>query len=564
MKLSTLHASPATPAAPCPVEAYARAVLAGVIVAGRYVKLACERHLRDLEQGHDRGLYWDAAAALHAIRFFPFLCHSKGEWAGKPLSLEPWQKFIVGSIYGWKRADGTRRFRSAYVQIARKNGKSTLASGVATYSAVADCEPGAEVYCAATTKGQAKIVFEECCRMVRKSPLLKKRLNIFKNNISCPGTNSKIEPVSGDATTLDGLNVSCAIVDELHAHPTRELLDVLVTATGARRQPLILCITTSGFDRSSCCWQEREHGAKILEGVFQASDGDSYFLYIAEIDPDDDWRNPACWGKANPNLGVSVSLDDLKAKAAKAAEVPAYQASFLRLHLNVWTEGSVRAIDPAAWLRCKGPLPILRGLPCFGGLDLGSTCDLTTLVLLWPLDEKYILKAWFWCPREAAKRRERRDRALYDTWARQGLIELTEGESLNYGQVRKRVNEINAEFPIAKLAGDRLFQGDQLLHELRDQDGFEVEAFGQGYFSMAAPTKRFLEMIASGKVLHDGNAVLDWMASNLVTEQDPAGNLKPSKKVSREKIDGMVGAIMATGLAMAAGDLSAGGGYESW
>ena len=406
-----------------PVTAYARSVTEGALPANRLVRLACERHLDDLSTGPGRGLRFDLSAARHAIDFFGFLRHSKGEWAGDTFTLAPWQAFIVGSLFGWRRDDGLRRFRTAYCAVPRKNGKSTTSAGIGLYLLVADDEQGAEVYSAATTRDQARIVFDEAKRMVASSPALRRRVEPLINNLHVAATASRFMPLSSDSSTMDGLNVHGAIIDELHAHKTRGVVDVLDTATGARRQPLLFEITTAGYDRHSICFEHHDYSSKVLEGVLQ---DDSWFAYIAAADEGDDWTDPEVWRKANPNFGISVKQDDLARKAEKAIALPGAQNAFRRMHLNEWTEQAERWIDMAAWDACRWPVDLepLRGRPCFGGLDLSTTTDVTALAWVFPPDHDdglwQVLSRYF-VPEDNLRKRAERDRVPYDLWAAPGL-----------------------------------------------------------------------------------------------------------------------------------------------
>ena len=335
------------------VERYVEDVLAGRRVAGRWERAAVARHVRDMESGRDRGLWFDDGAGQHVLDFFGFLKHSKGEWAGRPFVLEGWQALLLWSLFGWMQKDGLRRFRTAYIEIARKNGKSTLAAGIGLYLLDADGEPGAEVYTAATKRDQARIVHGEAIRMRDASRSLSARIQKFKDNLSVPSTASKYEPLGRDADSLDGLNVHGAIVDELHAHKNREMWDVLDTATGSRRQPLILGITTAGYDRKSVCWELHEYTEKVLSRVIE---DDRHFGVVYGLDEGDAWEDEENWRKANPNLGVSKKWDDMRRKAARAKEAPAALNAFLRLELNVWTQVEKRWLDPEDWAGCKGCL----------------------------------------------------------------------------------------------------------------------------------------------------------------------------------------------------------------
>ncbi|MCE7982532.1 MAG: terminase large subunit [Caldilinea sp. CFX5] len=526
------------------IEQYVVDVLQERVPACRWVRLACERHQRDLEEGHKRGLRFDERAAEKAVGFFRFLRHSKGEWAGQPLTLEPWQQFLIGVIFGWKRADGLRRFRTAYVEVPRKNGKSTVASGVGLFLFDADGEPGAEVYTAATKRDQARITHSEATRMVKASPFLRKRIRVFKDNLHVEGTASKFEPLGRDADSMDGLNIHGAVVDELHAHKNRDVWDVLETATGARRQPLMLGITTAGFNRSSLCWELHEYTQKILNRV---SEDDSFFGIIFTIDEEDDWRNPKVWAKANPNFGISVKPDDLERKVRKAQEMPSALNSFLRLHLNVWTQAETKWLDPEAWRACAGSVDEngLRGRRCYGGLDLSRTTDITALVWVFPPEiegEPYQVLCRFWVPERAMRERSRKDGVNYESWVRQGLIEATPGEVIDYSYVYAQVDEDAQRFDVVEVAFDRW--GAAQVYQTLEEQGLTMVQMGQGFASMSAPMKELEKLILARQLSHNANPVLTWMADNLVAREDPAGNIKPDKQASTERIDGMVALIM--------------------
>ncbi len=539
-----------------PVTQYARDVLDGKIVAGRLARLACERHLRDLETGEDRGLFFDARAACHAIEFFRFLRHSKGEWAGAVVELQPWQQFRIGSVFGWMREDPEtgevlRRFRTAYNEVARKNGKSTEAAGIGLYMLDADGEPGAEVYSAATKRDQARIVWDEAARMVERSPALRKRVNVLRGrgNMHILETHSKFEPLGADVDGLDGLNIHCAIIDELHAHRTREVWDVLETATGARRQPLIWAITTAGFNRDSICYELREYSVQVLEGLVQ---DDNWFAYIATIDEGDDPFDESCWVKANPNLGISVKLDDMRQLALKAKAVPTALNNFLTKRLNVWTQQATRWIDPDLWAENAGLIPAkqleekLKGAVCYGGLDLSSTTDITAWVMVFPWEDGETVEvlARFWVPEARLYDPQNRYREHYRTWARQGFLIPTPGNAVDYSFVKAQILKDAQTYHLVDLNVDRLFQAHQLATELADE-GLQVAGMGQGFLSMAAPMKEFERRLLRKAIRHGNNPVLNWMAGNVSVKMDPAGNLKPDKSTSQGKIDGIVALVMA-------------------
>jgi len=528
-----------------PAERWGRRVLAGEIVTGPLVRKCIERHFADRETGAERGLICDPAAGQHVLDFFHFLRHSKGEWFGQTFHLADWQAFLLFVLFSWKRADGTRRFRMAYIEVARKNGKSTLAAGVGLFLFVADEEPGAEVYCAATKRDQAKIVWSEADRMVKASPSLRKRVQSFKDNLNIPGTHAKFEPLGADEDTLDGLNIHGAIIDELHAHKTRGVHDVIVTATGARRQSLIFEITTAGYDRESVCWEQHEYANKVLDGVIV---DDSFFAFIAALDPGDIWTDPRVWIKANPNLGISVKLDSLQEQIEKAKNNPAEQYAIRRLRLNEWTQNEIKWIPLEVWDRGAGDIDekTLEGRLCYGGLDLASSIDIAAWVLAFPPTDEagpIVLLPRFWIPKENIHARALRDRVPYDAWVRDGWIFETEGNVIDYKAIRQQIVADYARFAIRQVRFDR-WGATQLTTELAEEDGLEMVQMGQGYASMSAPSKEFMKLLLEGRVIHAGHPVLRWMADNVMVKMDPAGNIKPDREKSREKIDGIVAAVM--------------------
>lgn len=544
------------------VTGWARKVADGRVPVGRYVRLACERHLRDLREGKGRGLHFDVEAAASKIEFFSLLRHSKGRWAGTPFELSPWQQFLVGSLFGWKRQDGTRRFRVAYDELPRKNGKSTIAAGLGLLLAFFDDEPGAEVYCVATKRDQAKIVFNESKRMVETTPALKRRIAVLTANMHVRESSSKLQPLGADADSTDGLNPSGVIIDELHAHKTSALVDVLQSASGARAQPLRFEITTAGFDRLSVCWKHHDYSIKVLEGIVE---DDTWFAFIAAADEGDDWREAGTWQKANLNLGVSVYPDYLEAECRRAEKIPGEQNTFRRLHLNQWTEQSSRAIDMAVWDAAAGEVleERLEGQPCMAALDMASTNDLAAEVKLFGPDAEgfYDVLCRFWIPEASIavgqSRRPEEIRRQLAEWVEQGWITATPGNVTDYDFVEKAILEGGVRFRLRELAFDR-WNVTQLITHLQDEWGtgesatIKVIDVGQGFASMAGPTKEFLRLVADGKIRHGGNPVLRWMVSNLALKQDPAGNLKPDRESSGDKIDGVVALVMALGRSMVA------------
>jgi len=545
---------PRKPKAPVhPTTAYAQAVVKGKIKTNKLVRLACKRHLDDLKSAGKRGLYFDEAAATFAINFYPFLQHTKGEWAGQPIHLDPWQKFIIGSIFGWKNKAGPRRFQFVFILIPRKNGKSTLACGVALFMLTADGEPGAEVYSAATKRDQAKIVYNDAKLMAEKSPGLSQRLNILNNNISIPGTASIFQPLSAEARNLDGLNTHCAICDEVHAHKSRDVIDALETSMGARRQPMLFEITIAGTDVNSICFEHFDYCTHVLEGNYTDEAADACFAYISGIDEGDDWQDPKVWEKANPGYGVSVKPKYLKQKFGKAMQSPAGQAVFRQRHLSEWTENAARWLNMKKWRLGDAPFDhdALFGRDCYAGLDLAKVDDLSAFVLFFPPvedGESSKVIARFWVPEENIIERGKRDRVPYPAWRDQGFIQATPGETTDFRFIEAKILEDAEKFNIREIAYDRAFAY-ELVTNLTDEEITMVK-FGQGWLSMAAPTAEIERLVKRGELQHAGNPVLAWNASNAIVKKDEVGNLKPDKKRSRERIDGIVALCNAMGRAM--------------
>jgi phage terminase large subunit-like protein len=524
-------------------EQYALDVISGKIPACKQVISACKRHQNDLQHGHERGLYFDEDAAKVAIAFFSVLKHWKGEWAGQFIELEPFQQFQIWNIFGWKRADGTRRFRTVYIEEPRKNGKTTIAAGAGIYLAFVDGEPGAEVYTAATKRDQARIAHNDATKMVKSSPQLKKIITPFKDNLHNKQDGSKFEPLGRDSDSMDGLNVHGAICDEVHAWKDRLMWDLLDTATGSRRQPLIFAITTAGFDRQSLCYQLHDYAEKVAYGIIE---DDSFFGLIYTIDEGDDWEDEATWFKANPNLGVSKKLDDMRRLAERAKEMPAALNSFLRLHLNVWTQSSERWISPEHWEACNiAPIEekYLAGRDCWAAVDLSSRGDITAVVYEFPGESYSDVVCRFFIPEDGMRLRSKRDRVPYETWVRQGFITATPGDRIDYDYILAQIEQDMSVFNVREIAFDP-WNATHVTTKLLEQDAPVIE-FRQGYVSMNPAMGALDVALSTKKINHGGNPVLTWMADNIVAAIDPAGNMKPDKGKSTEKIDGIVALIMA-------------------
>ena len=495
---------------------------------------------------------YDTDAAERAVSFFAeCLTHTTGEWRGKPFILSDWQAAIVRNIFGWKRADGTRKYRTVFLGLPRKMGKTTLAAGLALYALYCDNEPGAQVINAAADREQAALCFDSAKQMIQAEPELNDRSEVYRRAVTVPGTGSSYKVLSSEAYSKHGLSVSYAGMDELHAWPDRELYDVLVTSMGARRQPLTCITTTAGFDRHSLCYELWNYAEQVAAGIVT---DDSFLPAIFAAGKDDDWKDPATWAKANPNFGVTVQESFYEQECAKAISLPSYENTFRRLYLNQWTEQDVRWLSMDAWDKCAAPLPDLAGLPCFAALDLSSTTDISALVLAFPIDGTVHLLPFFWVPADNLRKRSDRDRVPYDSWKKNGFIETTPGAVIDYEFIRAKINELAEKYHIKEIAIDR-WNATQLSTQL-SADGFEMIGFGQGFASMASPTKELERRVLQGTINNGENPVLRWMASNVTIEQDAAGNIKPSKKKSTERIDGIVATIMALGRVMLTDDLT--------
>jgi phage terminase large subunit-like protein len=569
-------------------------VLSGKILACRWVKLACQRHVDDLKTGKDRGLAFRRDKAAHAVKFFGFLKLWKGkEYKGQEFALAPHFVFITWVLMGWYRTDGRRRFRKAYIEMARKGAKSTYAGGLGGYFFVADDEDGAEIYTAAVKKEQAKIVWINIQNLLKSSGF-RKNITFYTHNLSIPGTNSKCEALSSDSKSLDGLDTHFASLDELHAHPTREVHDLIDDSIGARSQPLILIITTAGFNQTGICYETREYLTQILKGTIQ---DDSFFGMIFTLDtkkdwPDlraakemeaagpedvqeDDWTNEDCWVKAAPGLigitkngirygldkkgapipGYMTKLEDMRDKCRIAQQMPSAQNNFLTKRLNIWTQQENRWIDLALWDQ-NNIRPVIEenllGRLCYGGIDLSSVSDLTIWSMLFPDEEnKDLLDILIrvWCPEARLFDRKNKYREQYQKWKKEGYLLTTPGDAIDYDFIRAKIVEDSLKFNIGSISVDRLFQGYEFSMKLNEELGGtekapRVIACGMGFLSMAGPCQEFERRLLVKALNHGGHPILRWMADNVSAKTDPAGNKKPDKATSQGKIDGIIGILL--------------------
>jgi len=492
----------------------------------------------------DAQFEWHQELAQRAVNFFPsMLTHVKGH--SGPLVLSDWQADFIATMYGWMRPDGSRRYREAICAVPRKNGKSTICAGIALYELCCSGEKGPEVYSAAGSRDQATMTFDPASHMVRQNPALSKRLKVIGSTkrILYQEKAGVYRAIPAEAATSHGFNPSAVIFDELHTQPNRDLYDVLKTGQGARRNPLFVSITTAGNDRHSICWEVWDYARKVREGLID----DPHFLpLLYELPEGADWLDEDVWHAVNPNLGTSISLEFLREECKRAQEVPAYENTFRNLYLNQWTEASCRWLSSESWKNCNHRTVDLLGMECYGGLDLSSTRDLTALVLAFPWGDEIVFECRFWVPEESLRQRAHRDRVPYDQWAKDGWIIPTPGGSVDYDFIRKELGEIRTKYNLVTLAMDP-WNATQLAQQLTE-DGIEVVEFRQGYASMSSPAKSFETHVVAGDFNHQGNPVLAWCVSNTVIDTDPAGNIKPTKAKSTERIDGTVAAIMAVGV----------------
>tara|TARA_R110002051_G_scaffold280089_1_gene341624 strand:+ start:726 stop:2270 length:1545 start_codon:yes stop_codon:yes gene_type:complete len=490
--------------------------------------------------------FYDKQAAEKAISFIEtFITHTKGELSGKPLLLENWQKEIVGNIFGWKdKKTNLRKYRTVFIEVPRKNGKTTLCAAIGIYMLFADSERGAEIYAAAGDRNQAGIVFEIAKGMILQSPELSSRGKVFRNSITNESKGNFFQAISSDSKTKHGFNASCIIFDEIHTQPNRELWDVLTTSTGARREPLTIAITTAGYDRQSICYEVYSYAKKVRDGVIE---DDSFYPVIYEADMDDDITSEEVWKKANPNYGVSLRKDYMQRESKRAVDLPSYQNTFKRLMLNIWTESQTKWIGHDEWMGCYQDFDYstLDGMECWGGLDLASTRDLSAFVLLFNVDGKFIVQPHIFIPKENAKKRSDRDGVNYMEWLRDGHIYGTDGDVQDYNFIRAKINELSKKYRIQSIAYDR-WNASQLVIDLQN-DGANMDPFGQGFVSMSMPTKALEVEILAKNIIHNNNPCMNWCLSNVTIQEDPAGNLKPNKAKSTERIDPIVALIIALG-----------------
>ncbi|MBK7815031.1 MAG: terminase large subunit [Rhodocyclaceae bacterium] len=540
-----------------PVTTYARQVVAGKIIAGPHVRDACRRHLKDLEEGPARGIFFDIGAAKRAIGFFSDVLRlNGGEYEGLPYDLLLWQRFISGSLFGWKGPDGYRRFRSAYVETGKGSGKSPLAAGIGLYGLMADGEARAEVYAAATKKDQAMILFRDAVAMRDLSPDLALRLvksGVGENawNLAYHQTGSFFRPISAD-DGQSGPRPHIALLDEVHEHRTGQVVEMLRAGTKSRRQALMFMITNSGVSKTSVCWEYHDYGAKVAAGQIE---DDSFFSYICALDEGDEpFKDEDCWHKANPSLHDGLpGVKYLREQVREARGMPGKESIVRRLNFCQWVEAEAPWIGSDVWFSAQDKgfdADQLYGRRCWGGLDLSSTQDLTAMALLFEpsdADPQWRLVVHFWLPNDGLHDKADRDRVPYIVWRDAGYLHTTPGRAIDLLYVATQAAEIASLYDLQSIGYDRWqIEGfKQLLG--REGISLPLEPFGQGFKDMSPALNEFERLLISGHLRHGGNPVMTWCAANAVTVSDPAGNRKVSKEKATGRIDGIVAAIMAAG-----------------
>lgn len=492
--------------------------------------------------------HYDKAKADRAVTFIENLCHTKGKWAGKRFWLLPWQEQLIRDIFGIVKPDANRQFRTAFVEICKKVGKSELAAAIALYLLYADNEPSAEVYGAAADRQQASIVFDVARQMVEKSPALMKRSKLMSatKRIVNYGNAGFYQVLSAEVGSKHGFSISGLVFDEIHTQPNRQLYDVLTKySSDARQNPLHFIITTAGNDRHSIAFELHTKAIDILEG---RRVDPTFYPVVYGLKDDEDWEDEANWYKVNPSLGYTVDIERLRDAYREAKQNPADEITFKWLRMNMWVSSTISWIPDAIFMKGNEPIDmrLLEGRDCYAGLDLSSTGDITALVLIFPprnSDEKYILVPYFWVPEETIPQRVKANSVPYDVWEKQGHLLATEGNVIHYDFIEKFICDLGKKYHILEIAVDR-WNATQMIQNLEGA-GFTMVPFGQGFASMSTPTKEFYRLLMEGQIIHGGHPVLRWMAGNVVIETDAAENIKVTKAKSKEKIDGIVASIMA-------------------
>ena len=545
---------------------YCHDVLSGAIPACKWTKAAARRHLDDLERwsAPDAPYFFDRDEAERACLFVECLPHIKGEWAKRreSIRLEPWQSFILTALFGWRQPDGNRRFKTLYLEVARKNAKSTLLAAIGLFMLVADGEAGAEVYSLATTRQQAGIVFRVAQQMAQREPEFRREygVQVTAHSVHLPDEDARFQAQASEDNTLDGLNVHCGIIDELHAHKTRGVWDVIETATGARSQPLVCAITTAGTNRAGICYEQRSYVCDVLNTTLRAHDGlgyrvegsatedDTYLGIIYTLDDGDDWTAEDTWRKANPNYGVSVRPDDLQRKCRKAMQRASAQPNFLTKHLDVWVNADSAWMDMLAWTRAGDSAmkpEDFRDWKAYIGLDLASKVDICSMVLLFRRGNEYRLFGKHYLPEVAI---EDSSNSQYRGWAERSDIIETDGSVVDYDQLEADLREWASTFGVAQIGYDPGFAWDFCQRMMTA--GLPMVELRATVMNYSEPMKTLEATVLDDALKHDANPAMEWMISNVVCHRDVKDNIYPRKEHEDNKIDGPVAAIVAFAMAL--------------
>jgi phage terminase large subunit-like protein len=528
-------------------EKYIDDALTGKVLVSRTTRLTFERHRNDLKVAPENGWYFDKKSVERVFDFCTFLrhCPDKRHWV--PFTPEPWEAAIIYIVFGWKKKDGTRRFTYGYIEIPKKNGKTTFASVFGNYLLFFDGEQEAEVYCAASVEKQARICFNQAKKMIEHSPDLRRRTKILTKNINIPSTSSKMEMLGRDSDTMEGINPSGGVIDELHVWKNLEVLENMESASVARVQPLFVMITTAGKDKTLPCFARRSLYIEIMKGIKRQDDT---FAIIYTLDPEDDWKDPACWKKANPNWGVSVNPDRFKSEFEGAMNDPRKEVTFKTKNLNLWVDAPEVWITDEKWQLCSHGTneEDLLKQQCYWGLDLASHVDINALAAFFPdINGRPAAKIWYWIPE--AKVKEQEDRVDYRTWVKQGRVKTTAGDVIDIEQQVTDIMHLTRQYQVEGLGFDPAKAYHGTIQGLKAQgfDETKMDEYPQGIMNMSPPSKEFQKMVMSGNFEHLNDPVLRWMMGNVVIYSDINENIKPDKKRSRNKIDGIVALIIAIG-----------------
>ena len=545
---------------------YAEQVVAGEILSCRWVQLACQRQLNDLARFKGKGSPYrfnpklvdrdgrSFCPADNLCAFIERLPHVKGPLAGESITLEPWQIFILSTVFGWVKSDGKRRYRRSYIEVPRGNAKSTLSSAVALYMLAADGEGGAEVYSLATTRDQARIVFGDAQTMARRSAGFRSRfaVNVGAHNMHVLASGSKFEALSAEGSTLDGLNIHFGCVDELHAHKTRTVYDVVETGTGKRDNSLLWVITTAGSNRAGICYEARTFVTKLLNGVIE---DDTQFGIVYGLDDGDDWTTENALVKANPNWGISVRPEILGPLQAKAMQLPSAVNNFKTKHLNEWVNADTAWMDMRAWDACGDSsldIEAFTGQPCWVGLDLASKTDIAALMLMFQhpeISDAYVVFGKYYLPEDTV---QAAGNSQYPGWMRTGRLTVTPGNVIDFGWIEADLLDLVSRFAVQAVAFDP-FQATQLSTRML-AEGLPMIEVRPTVLNFSEPMKTLEALVLQRKLVHDGDPVLTWMASNVVAHLDAKDNIYPRKERAENKIDGIVALIMALSRAIKPGD----------